>query len=77
MLYLFSLFDEIIFSHPLSGVFKNPGISETKRIHSHRASWFLYLPFLSIVLQYNTEPFLCSHKLAVKLYVNVCKLDAV
>lgn len=32
---------------------------------------------LSIVLQYNTEPFLCSHKLAVKLYVNVCKLDAV
>lgn len=66
----------------LTGMFKKkerkePHISETKSLHSHRAGWFLYLPLLSIVLQYNTEPFLCSHKLAVKLYVNVCKLDAV
>lgn len=53
------------------------GISETKSLRSHQAGWFLYLPLQSIVLQYNTEPFLCSHKLAVKLYVNVCKLDAV
>lgn len=52
-------------------------MTETKSLHSYRTGWVLYFPLLSIVLQYNTEPFLCSHKLAVKLYVNVCKLDAV
>lgn len=55
---------------------KEVGVTETKSSQSQNRL-VLYLPVLSIVLQYNAEPVLCSHKLAVKLYVNVCKLDAV